>query len=530
VTDRLLVPDLDEEPWPTLGPEVCDFIESNLCYGPGDVLGEPVVLSDELRLFFYRLYEVFPQGHERAGRRRFKRAVLSRRKGVGKTEIAAWIAIAEMDPEGPVRCDGFNADGDPVGRGVRDPYIPMVAVTEEQVEDLAYGAVYEILTNDGCALVDDYDVGLERVMHSRAPGKMQPLASAPSARDGARTTFQHQDETHLFTSHRLQQAAATMERNIPKRKAGDAWTLATTTMFGPGEGSVAESDYDRAVAIHEGRAKEGAFLFDHRQASESIDITTKKGLTKAVRAASGDAWSYTDVDSIVEMFNDPRHDRNTLERYWLNRRRRASVDFVDINAWDRCGTDRGRPEPGDRVVLGFDGSYARDSTVLWGCTVADPHLFEIKAWEKPPGATDWRVNRTDVEGEVFTAMQTWQVVELACDPPGWHREIEEWEAEFGDDVVVRFETKQHSRMGPAVDNFLQAVADRDVTHDRSDVLRRHLSNCVPENRRGYLVPVKADKHSPDKIDAAIGAIIAYHRATWHGSHKADVLTPMAAWV
>jgi phage terminase large subunit-like protein len=167
--------------------------------------------------------------------------------------------------------------------------------------------------------------------------------------------------------------------------------------------------------------------------------------------------------------------------------------------------------------------------VLWGATVAGPHLFEVKEWEKPPGDPDWRVPRTDVEGEVFAAMERWQVVELAADPPGWHRELEDWEAEFGDDVVIRFETKQPTRMGPAVDNFLQAVADGDLTHDRSEVLRRHLSNCVPENRRGYLVPVKADRDSPDKIDAAVGAIIAHQRACWHSVNRSDELKPLAAW-
>jgi len=530
MTDRLLVPELEDEPWPTLGPEVCDFIEASLCYGPGDILGDPVVLLDEMRLFFYRLYEVYPKGHKREGRRRFKRAVLSRRKGWAKTELAAWVAICEMDPGAPVRFDGWNAAGDPVGRPVTDPYIPMVAVTEEQVEDLAYGAVYEILTNDGCALVDDYDVGLERVMHAHSPGKMQPLANAPSARDGARTTFQHQDETHLFTSPRLLKAAVTMERNIPKRKKADAWTLATTTMFGPGEGSVAEIDYDRAIAASEGRGDSGALLFDHRQAGESISIDTKKGLQRAIRVASGDAWSYTDPDAIMEMFDDPRHDRNTLERYWLNRRRRASVDFVDIAAWDSCGSVTGWPEEGGKVGLGFDGSYSLNSTVLWGCTVAGPHLFEIKTWETPPGVANYRVQRTDVEGEVFSAMERWQVVELACDPPGWHRELEDWEAEFGDDVVMRFETKQPARMGPATDNFLQAVADGDLTHDRSEVLRRHLSNCVPENRRGYIVPVKADRNSPDKIDAAVGAVIAHQRACWHAVDRDDSLKPLGAYV
>ena len=36
-------------------------------------------------------------------------------------------------------------------------------------------------------------------------------------------------------------------------------------------------------------------------------------------------------------------------------------------------------------------------------------------------------------------METYQAVELACDPPGWHREIDEWDKAYGS-VVLMFET------------------------------------------------------------------------------------------
>ena len=78
------------------------------------------------------MYELFPQDHPQAGRRRFKRCALSLRKGSAKSELAAWLAAVELHREGPVRCDGFDAYGRPVGAPVTDPYIPLVAYTEEQ--------------------------------------------------------------------------------------------------------------------------------------------------------------------------------------------------------------------------------------------------------------------------------------------------------------------------------------------------------------------------------------------------------------
>ena len=35
--------------YPTLGPQVCDFIEQNMVFGPGDLRGQPVMLDDEKR-------------------------------------------------------------------------------------------------------------------------------------------------------------------------------------------------------------------------------------------------------------------------------------------------------------------------------------------------------------------------------------------------------------------------------------------------------------------------------------------------
>jgi phage terminase large subunit-like protein len=514
---RLIVPSLDEEPWPTLGPELCEWIEDLLVHGPGDLLGEPIEqLTEEFRLFIYRAYEVYPRGHELAGRRRFKREVFSRRKGVGKTELAAWIAIAEFDPTAPVRCDGWRREqGEwiPVGRPVYDPYIPMVAVTEGQAEDLAYGAVYEILAH--ADLGNDYEIGLERIQHKHAPGEIQALAAAPSAREGARTTFQHFDETHLYVSQRLKDAHGAMLRNVPKRKAADAHSLETTTMYAPGEGSVAEGSHRYAEEVARGAIKDPRLLYDHRQAPERIDISTDRGLRAAIKEASGDAWPFTDVESIVAQFRDPQAKEPELRRFWLNQRRKTARKWLSVDRWERLA-DPGRVvEPAAEVVLAFDGSYNRDSTALVGCTVEEvPHIFLVDAWEKPITAgAGWRTPRREVEDTLDEAMQMFQVVELAPDPPGWHREIEDWE-EWYEDVVVRFETVQPRRFGPACDDFYQAVSDGELTHDGSEVIARHIGNAVAVKRRGHEVITKSEADSPDKIDAAVAAVVAYHRARW----------------
>lgn len=510
----------DEEPWPSLGGEVCDFIEDLLVHGPGDVLGKPAELTDEVRTFLWRAYEVFPKNHPREGRRRFKRVVLSRRKGWAKTEVAAWLAIVEMDPAGPVRCDGFRREGKlwvPVGRPVYDPYIPMVAVTEDQTEDLAYAAVFEILEH--CDLGNDYDVGYERIMHKRAPGKIQALASAPSAREGARTTFQHFDETHLFHKPRLKKTHSTMLRNIPKRKAADPWSLETTTSYAPGEDSIAEEAQREATETLEHRKSSTTLLFDHRQAAERHNVETGRGLRQAIREASGDAWAWTDLEAIEDEFRRPGAKENESRRYWLNQPRKSSDRYLDLTLWDQLADPDRKVARKRKVVLFFDGSYNRDSTALIGATVEpQPHVFVVKTWERPLDDPDWRTPRLEVMAEVQAAMETYTVVELAPDPPGWGQEVETWEEAYTD-TVVRFETNQWKRFGPACDDFYQAVTDSLLTHDGDEVLRRHLANCVPARRGGWTVVTKTHPDSPDKIDAAVGAIGATSRALFRVRHR-----------
>jgi phage terminase large subunit-like protein len=508
---------MDPAPWPTLGAEVADWIEEYLVHGPGDIRGQRVELTDEERLFLYRCYEVFPADRELAGRRRFKRATYSRRKGARKTEFAAWIAIAEMDPTAPVRFGGWDADGNPVGCPVTDPYVLMVATTEEQTEDLAYGAAKAILEN--CELGNRYFVGEERIMHRDVPGEMKAVASAPNARDGARTTFQHFDETHLFTSDRLKNGHATMLRNIPKRALGDPWSLETTTMYAPGEESIAEVSHLYAEEIRAGRVNDPRFLFDHRQASEAHDLDTQKGLKAAIAEASGDAIGWSDVDGIGSQYREAKANRdegaiNRFRRYWLNQRRSLARRAFPPDLWGQRFKGR-KVKDGTEIVLVLDGSYSRDSTALIGVTVEEkPHIFVVEAWERPPGAARWRTPRNEVLDMVEATMADYRVIELAPDPPGWHREVEDLEATYGE-TVVRFETNQPTRMGPACDEFTQALRDGSFTHDGDERLARHIAHCVERKRGRWTLITKESDDSPLKIDLAVGAIVGLHRARWH---------------
>ena len=50
----LIVPPLNEDPWPSLGEGVSQWMEDSLAFGPGDLLGQPFRLDDEDRAIIER--------------------------------------------------------------------------------------------------------------------------------------------------------------------------------------------------------------------------------------------------------------------------------------------------------------------------------------------------------------------------------------------------------------------------------------------------------------------------------------------
>lgn len=510
----LCVPPLEEEPWPTLGPQVCSFIESYLVFGPGDLLGQPARIDDETRALIYRAYEVYPKGHPLAGRRRFRRVAWSLRKGSAKTEKAAWIAACELHPEGPVRCDGFDAFGQPVGRGVTDPYIPMVAYTEEQSDELAYGALRVILQYS--ELADDFDIGLERILRIDGNGKAVSLAGSPNARDGARTTFQHFDETHRFTLPSLKRAHRTMLANLPKRKAADAWALETTTAPAPGEGSVAEDTYDYARQVADGKIKDSRLFFFHRQASDHHNLTTEEGIRAAVIEASGPVAEWSDIDGIVEQWKDPTADRAYLERVWLNRLVRASERAFDVQKWRDLARPDYEPTPGAMITLGFDGSRYHDATAIVATEVATGYQWLVGLWEQPHGIEGWEVPAAEVEAAIAEAFQRYDVWRMYADPPYWESYVAQWAGQYGEKRVMEWWTNRQKPMAYAIRAFVGAIAAGELSHDGNPHLMRHIGNACrrvlnirDENGQPLWTMYKERSDSPHKIDAAMAAVLSW---------------------
>ncbi|MDP2710805.1 MAG: hypothetical protein Q8O56_06265 [Solirubrobacteraceae bacterium] len=194
--------------FPTLGWQVIDWIETYLCHGPGDVQGERwaqpdgatrpgLPIDDDEALLICWIYRVHPQGYPLEGRRLVHRAVYSRPKGRRKSEIAGALMCAEA--LGPVRCDGFDAHGEPVGVPVTYPFIRCCATEEEQSGNTYDNVVYMLTEGDA---TDEYDFDVGRSAESstrvfiKEPGggEIRPSTSGDASKDGGKESAATADE------------------------------------------------------------------------------------------------------------------------------------------------------------------------------------------------------------------------------------------------------------------------------------------------------------------------------------------------
>lgn len=514
----------DKALYPTLGPQVCDFIEENLIFGPGDLRGQRAALDTEKRGLIYRMYELFPKGHAQAGRRRFKRVGLSLPKGLGKTELAAWIAACELHPDAPVRCTGFTKKGEPIGGPVKDPYIPMVAYTEEQSDELAYGAL-RIMLEEG-PLRHDFDIGLERILRKNGDGKAVSLSAAPNARDGARTTFGLSDETHWWVAPRLKQAHQTMLNNTAKRKLADPWVLEVTTAPEPGSGSVAEGTMDYAKAVDDGRQSDSSLFFFHRQAGDEHDLTTKEGARAAVIEASGAAASWRDIDAIVERWSDPQTDRAFWERVWCNRLVQSSSQAFDVQKWKTLVVAQSPVNADSVITLGFDGSLFHDATALVGTDVQTGYQWIVGLWECPPdrngpGQPAWQVPADEADALVRECFGRYQVWRMYADPFYWETWVALWIGLFGKEKVAEWRTNRRGPMTAALRGFKTALNEGATVHAEDARFTRHMANARREDLDGLrdeqgqaLWVIKKERpDSPLKMDAAMAAVLSWEART-----------------
>lgn len=520
--ERILSP--DHERSRSLGWLAAAWIDHFCVHGPGDVKGEPVRLSDEMAAFTADVYALDRDGH-----RLYDSAFLSRPKGSDKSGHGARLAMFEA--LGPCRFAGWAEGGEvfewlgfryryergePMGRPVTSPFLRILATEEGQagnVYDSIYLNLREGPLRDAFGRPDD--VGLTRV-YLPGGGEIRPSTAASASKDGGRETWCNFDETHLYYSPELRRTYATVRRNMAKRKDAEPWSFETSTMYQPGQQSVAEASHTLAGQIREGKIRMPRFLFDHREAPAETDLADPESLRAGLIEAYGDAASYMPIDRLIAEIWDPRNDVTDSRRYFLNQVQAAFDAWVAPHEWDACASPRRTVERGEEITLGFDGSKSGDHTALVGCAVSDGHLFLLELWE--PERHGGEIPRVQVDAAVTAAFATYDVVGMYADVHPWESYIDRWEQEHGADLCARSEyrhpiawdmrARKRETTG-AVEALHDAIVERALTHSGD----KRLAQDVYNSRRrpnGYGVSIgKEAADSPNKIDATMAAVLAW---------------------
>lgn len=528
----------------SLGRLACHWMEYFCVHGPGDVQGLPVVHGDEYFCFILDCYGLDP-----TGRLLYDSAFLSRPKGTDKSGLGSRFGLFEA--LGPARFGGWATGGEvyedpwglgfehpyepgePMGRPVTVPYIRILATEEDQTGNV-YDSIYYNLTDDDAPLsqVPGVNPGLTRVLLPGG-GEITPSTAGSASKDGGKETWANFDESHLYNTPELRQMYRTVTRNMRKRKKiAGTWFLETTTMFAPGEESIAEGTYSYAEAIRiaqedkkaKGAARTERLLYDHRW-GECDDLGDEAELRKALIEAYGDALEWNDLDGLVSDFYDPRNPPQESRRYFLNAPTETLDAYLREFEWTGARNLEKKVADGDMVTLGFDGSRGRsrgvaDSTALVGCRVRDGHLFQIAVWEQPQGAAGkgWQPPAAEVDAAIRDCFRRYQVVGFYADPARWESWVAQWEAEFGPRLKVG--RREHPIewwmtggrsivVERLLEKFQGAIAQKEISHDGSLILTQHALHARRRLRHNHLMVEKEHKDSPKKIDALVAALLAF---------------------
>jgi phage terminase large subunit-like protein len=223
--------------------------------------------------------------------------------------------------------------------------------------------------------------------------------------------------------------------------------------------------------------------------------------------AFGDINSIEDFESAVKRTPEAEF-RTKRTNAWVS----SQQAWLPSGYWEKLEAHK-EIDPETEIILGFDGSFSGDASVIVGVTIEEkPHVFLVKAWEKQPtDSEDWRVDSLEVENVIIEFCKNNKVKEIACDPFRWQRTMS-----VLDDLglpIVEWPSTSATRMVPACAKFYDAVVSENLTHDGDGLITRHISNSVIKTDRLGPRIVKEHRGSLRKIDGAVASIIAFDRAT-----------------
>jgi hypothetical protein len=488
--------------FPTLAWEVAAWIESYCVIPDREDRGLPLHLTDEQLRFLAHYYRIDPATgafhHRRGGQ-------LIRPQKWGKGPFAAAVTCAEAG--GPVRFDGWDADGLPVGRQWATPHIQITACSEDQTDNTWRALQPMIELSDELARLMP-DTGLTRI-NLDGGGIIEPVTASARSRLGARISFAVQDETHAWTrtNHGIW-LADTQRRNLAG--VGGRF-LETSNAYAPEEESVAQLT----------QTQPGVYIDDVEPGAGSI--RNKAERRRIMNRVYGDSLEskggWVNLDRIdVEVEALVKHDPAQAERFFLNRKTSTEGSAFDRERWDRLTLERRISISTNEVVcIGVDGALHDDALAVVACHVRTGYMWPLCILERPDNAPeDYEHDQRQADGAVRECFERYVVWRLYGDDQYIHGLMEGWANRYGQTRVVTWHTNRPRQIAWAVRHFSQAINDSEIHHDGNETMSRHIGNArkraltvLDDDERPMHSICKDAIRSPRKIDAAMAAILAW---------------------
>lgn len=275
-----------------------------------------------------------------------------------------------------------------------------------------------------------------------------------------------------------------------------------------GQDSLAYSLYQYGQKLVKGELVDPSFFFAWWEPNNPEADHREKKLWIESNPGFGDIVDAEDFESAV--LRTPEAEFRTKR---TNCFVSTSTAWLPTGSWEALIDTERTPEPGEDVILAFDGAFSNDSTALiaWLLGGDKPHLMVVGIWERPEDAEQgWHVPVAEVEQTIIDTFRNsnFQTKEIVFDPARWQRTFMVLD-EQGMPVVSYPNSAE--RMVPATQKFYEAVVNQSFTHDGDERMARHITNCVTkQSSRGVMVAKASSKR---KVDAAVAAIFGYDRAT-----------------